>query len=62
MKIKEENGLVFEVCDLDRDNEIEFIIEKGYDVHTYAWLGISETIELIKFLQEQVDNFNNKMI
>ena len=59
MKIREKVGREFQVSKLDIDNEVEFNVEGGGDYVT-AWLNISETIELIKFLQEQVDTFNNK--
>ena len=61
MKIKNIIGQEFEVSRLDSDNEIEFSID-GQGNYVTSWLNISETIELIKFLQEQVDTFNNKMI
>ena len=59
MIIREKVGREFQVSKLDIDNEVEFNVEGGGDYVT-AWLNISETIELIKFLQEQVETFNNK--
>ena len=61
MIIREKIGREFQVSKLDVDNEVEFNVEGGGD-YTTAWLNIDETIKLIKFLQEQVDTFNNKMI
>ena len=61
MIIREKVGREFQVSKLDIDNEVEFNVEGGGDYVT-AWLNIIETMELIKFLQEQVDTFNNKMI
>ena len=61
MKIRDKVDREFQVSKIDIDNDVEFNVEGGGNYVT-AWLNISETIELIKFLQEQVDTFNNKMI
>ena len=61
MKIRDKVDREFQVSKIDIDNDVEFNVQGGGNYVT-AWLNISETIELIKFLQEQVDTFNNKMI
>jgi hypothetical protein len=61
MKIRDKIGRDFEVSKLDKDNEVEFNVD-GAGNYVTSYLNISETIELIKFLQEQVETFNNKMI
>ena len=61
MKIRDKVDREFQVSKIDIDNDVQFNVEGGGNYVT-AWLNISETIELIKFLQEQVDTFNNKMI
>ena len=61
MKIKNIDGQEFEVKKLDTDNEVEFLIEGAGDC-VRSWINISETLKLIKFLQKQVDTFNDKMI
>ena len=61
MIIREELGLDFIVEKLDQDNEIMFQVEGGGDGVT-SWLTIDETIKLIKFLQQEIDTFNKKMI
>ena len=60
MIITETKRSKFEVIELDYDNDIEFIMNDGGDQETYNYLNISETIKLIKFLQEQIETFNNK--
>ena len=59
MEIKNTIGREFEVFELDQENEIEFYTE-GQGESVVSFLKIEETIGLIKFLQEQVDTFNNK--
>ena len=59
MKIKTEHRYEFEVSELDNDNEIEFNVEGGGEYVT-SYLNIDETIELIRFLETQVETFNNK--
>ena len=57
MIIREKIGREFQVSKLDVDNEVEFNVEGGGDYVT-AWLNISETMQLIKFLCEQVNTYN----
>ena len=61
MKIRDKVDREFQVSKIDIDNDVEFNVQGGGNYVT-AWLNISETIELIKFLQEQVETFNNKMV
>jgi|TARA_R110000782_G_scaffold55_1_gene158 hypothetical protein len=61
MKIRDKVDREFQVSKIDIDNDVEFNVQGGGNYVT-AWLNISETIELIKFLQEQVDTYTNKMI
>ena len=55
MKIKRH----FEVIGLDQDNYIEFYAE-GQSESVVSFLNIEEIIELIRFLETQVETFNNK--
>jgi hypothetical protein len=61
MKIRDKVDREFQVSKIDIDNDVEFNVQGG-GVYVTAWLNISETIALIKFLQEQVDTYTNKMI
>ncbi len=59
MKIKTEHNNTFEVGKLDQDNEVYFNVEGGGEYVT-SYLTIDQTIELIRFLETQVETFNNK--
>jgi hypothetical protein len=48
------------MLDLDTDDFIEVSIEKSNEDFMYTYIDVSEAVKLINFLQEQVDNFNNK--
>ena len=59
MKIKTEYRNEFEVHKLDFNNIVEFYTE-GQGESVISFLTIYETIELIRFLETQVETFNNK--
>ena len=61
MIIKKDYANEFEVSKLDKDNEIQFIVE-GQGLYVTSYLTIYQTIELIEFLKCQVDTFNKRMI
>ena len=44
---------------IDKDNQIYIDITRDYDC-IYTWLNINQAKQLINFLQEQVETFNNK--
>jgi hypothetical protein len=56
MKIKTDYGNELEVHKLDQDKEIQFNIEGQGNYVTY-YLNINQAKVLIKFLQEQINNF-----
>jgi hypothetical protein len=60
MIITETSRSTFEVTLLDKDNDIEFVMNDKQDYYAVEYLNIEETKKLIKFLLEQVDTFNNK--
>ena len=49
----------FTISELDKDNEVGFDID-GDREHVSTYLTIDQTIELIRFLETQVETFNNK--
>ena len=59
MEIEERYGNGFEAMVLNKENEIAITIGDATDYRT-AYLDINQALLLIKFLKEQVDNFNNK--
>ncbi len=56
MILKTSTGKVIDVSELDPDNEIGIHIE-----NESIWLEINEVITLIKFLNSQLDIFNDKI-
>ena len=60
MILKTNTGREFEVTELDKDNEICFEIEsQGFESNQTIWIPIKQIPDLIKFLQKEVDSFND---
>jgi hypothetical protein len=61
IKIKTEDRKQIELDRIDGHNEICVeVVDKKYHDRIDMYLNIEQTIEVIKFLQEQVETFNNK--
>ena len=60
MILKTNTGRELEVTEKDKDNEICFEIESsGFESNQSIWIPIEQIPDLIKFLQKEVDDFND---
>ena len=60
MFLKSTSGRELEVTEIDKDNDICFEMDsQGFDNNQSIWIPIEQISDLIKFLQKEVDSFND---
>ena len=60
MILKSSTGGELEISEMDKDNDICFDVEsQGFENSHQIWIPIEQIPDLIKFLQKQVDMFND---